>query len=283
VDRFNQILSTKLLTLSGVPVTVASLATCVLTFLIGLIIAKVLSSAARRAIVSRGRPAGVAAAVGKIVWYLIVSMVAFVSLDTLGFNLTAVVAGSAVLLVGIGFGLQNIAQNFVSGLIVLFERPVKEGDFIRVGEVLGEVRAIGLRGTKVVSRDEITVIVPNSELVSAEVVNLSVPTSRIRIAIRVGVAYGSDVARVRDALLRVAAQERGVLANPAPEVRFDDFADSSLAFVLLVWIADPRDDWRISSDLRFAIDAEFRKEEIVIAFPQRDLHLKSGLEILRAS
>jgi potassium efflux system protein len=135
---------------------------------------------------------------------------------------------------------------------------------------------VGMRATRVVTRDEVAIIVPNSELITAQVVNHSVPTTNLRITVRVGVAYGSDAARVREVLLGVAQADPELLKEPAPEVRLDDFGDSSLDFSLLVWIRNPREDLRAASRLRFAIAAAFRAEGIEIPFPQRDVHLKAA-------
>lgn len=276
LERLHEIIRTPLISLGGVPVTLGSLLTCVLIFLVSLLLARLADRGLRRALTSRGRSPGMAAALGKIVWYAVVAVGTFVSLDTLGLNLTALLAGSAVLLVGIGFGLQNIAQNFISGVILLIERPVKEGDFVRVGDIHGTVRAIGLRATHVVSRDEVTVIVPNSEFATAQIINYSVPTEATRITVRVGVAYGSDVPLVARLLEEVAANEPNVLHAKPVEVRFDNFGDSSLDFDLLAWIADPRQDAMVRSRLRFAIDQAFRDNDVTIPFPQRDLHIVSN-------
>jgi potassium-dependent mechanosensitive channel len=274
--ELEEFLYTHLVTLNGVPVTVASLLTCLLVVVGALVLGKLAASAARTAILRRGRPQGAAIAAGRIAWYSIVATGLFVALDTVGFSLTAVLAGSAVLLVGIGFGLQNLAQNFISGLILLLEQPVKEGDFIRVGGIDGEVKRIGLRATHVISRDEVTVIVPNSELVAGQVVNHSIPTANVRIWVKVRAALGSDTAKVARLLDEVAAADPGILCQPAPEIRFEDFGESSLDFALFCWIPNPKEDLRTMSHLRFAIDAAFRAGGITIPFPQRDLHLRSN-------
>jgi small-conductance mechanosensitive channel len=185
-----------------------------------------------------------------------------------------VFAASAVLLVGIGFGLQNIAQNFICGIILLIERPVSQGDFVQVGKAFGSVVDVGLRATHVVTRDEVTIIVPNSELITGQVINHSVPTTRRRIAIEVGAAYGTDTQLVKQTLLDVAGAETQVLKEPKAEVRFEAFGDSALQFSLLVWIQVPHADLRIASNLRFAIDAAFRAAQITIPFPQREVHLR---------
>jgi len=152
---------------------------------------------------------------------------------------------------------------------------VRQGDFIKVGDAFGVVQDIGLRATQVVTRDQVTIIVPNSELVSSQVINHSKPTLNLRVAVQVGVAYGSDVPLVRETLLAIARENEQVLREPEPEVRFESFGESSLDFALLVWIADPRLDLRISSSLRYAIDAAFRAAHIELPFPQRDLHVRS--------
>ena len=256
------------------------------SLLVGLVVVAVsyfLAGIASRAVngmlARRGVGHGARFALAKITRYFVVLVGVLVAITSLGIRLDALLAASTVVLVGIGFGLQNIAQNFVSGLILLIERPVGRGDFVQIGEVCGSVTDIGMRATRVVTRDEVTIIVPNSELITAQVINHSVPTPNLRITVHVGVAYGTDTARTREALLQVAAAEPEVLAEPVPEVRFDDFGDSSLNFSLLVWVANPREDLRIASRLRFAIDAAFRAAGIQIPFPQRDVHLKTDVRV----
>lgn len=229
----------------------------------------------RRVLGRRGMSPGSQFAIVKIARYLLNLVGIIVAVDSIGLNLSAVLAASTVLLVGIGFGLQNIAQNFVSGLIVLFEQPVRPGDFIKVGDAYGIVEHIGLRATRVVTRDQVTIIVPNSELVNTQVINHSIPTPNLRFAVSVGVAYGTDTDLVRKTLLAVPLGHPQVLSEPPPEVRFEGFGDSSLDFSLLVWISDPREDRRVSSDLRFDIERRFRAEKIEMPFPQRDLHVRS--------
>jgi small-conductance mechanosensitive channel len=213
----------------------------------------------------------------KIVRYLITLLAVFVAVNSIGIRLDAVLAASTVILVGVGFGLQNIAQNFISGIILLVERPVAKGDFVQIGQAFGSVVDIGLRATRVVTRDEVTIIVPNSQLVSEQVVNHSAPSHNLRVSVEVGVSYDSDVEKVRHILQDVAASVPEVLAQPAPEVRFQGFGDSSLDFALLVWVGDPREDLRIASAVRFAIADAFKRANIVIPLPQRDLHIRSGL------
>jgi potassium efflux system protein len=178
-----------------------------------------------------------------------------------------------VLLVGIGFGLQKLAENFISGLLVLIERPVRKGDFIDAGGVLGVVDDIGLRATRVTSRDGVQVILPNSHLMSSIVINYSQPSHERRFQIDIGVAYGTDLEFASKVILDVAKAEPKVLETPAPEVRHMGFADSSIHLILLIWIGEAKEDLIVGSRLRFSLDKAFREHEITIPFPQRDVHM----------
>lgn len=269
------LLERKIVTLAGSTITVESLLAGLAIVVFTVIVANALAFSVRRLLHRRGSPVGVQVAIAKMVRYgvLVVGVVA--GLDSMGFRLNALFAASAVLAVGIGFGLQNIAQNFISGVILLIEQPVRHGDFVKVGGILGTVEDIGLRATHIITRDEVTIIVPNSSLVSEEVINHSRPTTKLRVRIAVGVAYGSDVERTKQVLLDVARANPDVLEKPAPDVRLEDFADSALAFALYAWIGNARDDLRVGSALRFAIEKAFREANIEIPFPQREVRLRT--------
>jgi small-conductance mechanosensitive channel len=191
----------------------------------------------------------------------------------MGVNTSAIVGAGAVLLVGIGFGLQKLAENFISGLLLLLERPVRKGDFIDVGGVLGTVEDIGLRATHVISREGVTMIVPNASLVTSLVINHSVPTNARRISIKVGVAYDTDIDHAVKVLMAVADDEPMVMNEPPHEVRHQGFGDSAIDLALVAWIPEARDELIVASKLRFAITAAFRKEKISIPFPQRDVRV----------
>ncbi len=274
-NDIKEFLDRKLLDLAGAPITPGSLLVGAAVVFVALAVANLLAFSVRRVLRARGTAQGVQFAVAKIVRYAVTAVGLIGAVNAMGFRLDALLAASAVLAVGIGFGLQNIAQNFISGIILLLEQPVRHGDFVRVGGTLGTVEDIGLRATHIITRDEVTIIVPNSALITAEVVNHSRPTTSLRIRVAVGVAYGTDTDKVRRALLEVARSNEGVLAAPPPEVRLEDFADSSMLFALFCWIPHARDDLRVSSSLRFAIEKAFREANIVMPFPQREVHLKN--------
>ncbi|MGH7296961.1 MAG: mechanosensitive ion channel family protein, partial [Polyangiaceae bacterium] len=244
LDDLTRYAHTPLTHLAGGPITPASILTSLLVVVVAFVLGGFASRGVTRVLTRHQVVHGARFALAKIARYFVIVIGVMVAVMSLGIRLDALLAASTVVLVGIGFGLQNIAQNFVSGLILLVERPVARGDFVQIGAAFGSVVDVGLRATRVVTRDEVTIIVPNSELISGQVVNHSVPSTNLRVTVHVGVAYGSDTARVKEALLAVAVAEGGVLEQPGPEVRFDDFGDSSLAFSLLVWIPDPREDLR---------------------------------------
>jgi len=210
--------------------------------------------------------------------YIGIALAILVALGVAGVKFTnlAIIAGA--LSVGIGFGLQNIVNNFVSGLILLFERPVKTGDWIMVGNTEGYVKRISIRSTLIQTFDRADVIVPNSELISGQVTNWMLYDPRGRIRIPVGVAYGSDTQKVKDILLQIAAEHPSVITDGSmtePKVLFLTFGDSSLNFELRAFIKNIDERLQVVSDINFAIDAAFREAKVEIPFPQRDLHVRS--------
>jgi small-conductance mechanosensitive channel len=192
-----------------------------------------------------------------------------------------------LLSVGIGFGLQNVTSNFVAGLILLFERPIKVGDRVTIGELEGDVLEINIRSTTVRSLKNISIIVPNSDFVSSKVINWSHGDPKIRLEIEVGVSYNSDLDTVLRVLKEVASENREVLDNPKPDVLLWEFGDSAWIMMLRVWIDNPKRHPLVRSDINCAIVRSFRNNGIEIPFPQRDLHFRSPLpmplEIPRAA
>lgn len=210
-----------------------------------------------------------------------VSLGILISLNTIGLNLTSLAIVFGGLSIGIGFGLQNIASNLISGIILIFERPIKIGDLVEImdGKILGTVSAINLRSTVIIALDK-EVIVPNSQLITEPVNNLTHYNSFFRVRVSVGVSYKSDAAFVKKVLLEVGHAHPEVIKEPIPEVRnvsepivrFLDFGDSSLNFELLAWIPDSFQRFEVASDLHFMIWEKFKEYDIKIPFPQRDVH-----------
>jgi small-conductance mechanosensitive channel len=220
-------------------------------------------------------------AVSRFAGYCFIAIGFFFAFRAINFDLSALAIMVGALGIGIGFGLQNVVSNFISGLIILAERPIALGHRVEVGGVAGQVTRINLRSTTVVTNDNITIIVPNSDFITQPVTNWSHGDPKVRLRLQLGVAYGSDVEKLKRVLLEVAADNPAVLGDPAPTVRFLGFGDSSLDFELAVWTIEmAHRPTRFRSDLFFAIERKLRENQIEIPFPQRDLHLRSGRLVL---
>ena len=220
-------------------------------------------------------------AIARIASYVVLVLGLLIGLETLGVNLSSLAVLAGALGVGIGFGLQNVVSNFVSGLILLAERPIQVGDRIDLGSgTVGKVVRIGARATHVLTNDNIMIIVPNSEFISGRVTNWTHLDPRVRFRIGVGVSYGSDPHAVEKLLLEVATANRNVLQDPAPSVTFKEFGDSALNFELRVWSSDmTHRPGSLESQLNFAIWDKFKEHGIEIPFPQHDLHLKEPVKV----
>jgi small-conductance mechanosensitive channel len=215
-------------------------------------------------------------AINQLLKYFIYVIALLIALESLGVKLTVLWGGAAALLVGVGLGLQQTFNDLISGIILLFERTVEVGDFVQMDGLIGTVKRIGLRTSLVETRENITVIVPNSKLIVDNVINWSHYDNKARFVVAVGVAYGSDTQLVKKILLEVVKQNGHVLKYPTPIVRFTDFGDSSLNFEVLFWSNDFNRIEDIKSDIRFEIDHEFRKANVEIPFPQRDIWIRSS-------
>ncbi|MFC1746467.1 mechanosensitive ion channel domain-containing protein [Candidatus Riflebacteria bacterium] len=222
-----------------------------------------------------GIESGVGISINRLIQYGLFILGFFVSFSVLGINFENFAVLIGALGVGIGFGLQNIVNNFASGLILLFERSIKVGDVVVINGEWGEIKSLGLRSTIVQTFNYAELIVPNSELVSNSVTNWTLSNRLIRIIIPVGVAYGSDIPLVIKSLRDVATENRMVLDYPAPQVLFLAFGDSSLNCELRVWIGDINNMLNIKNQLNCEIDNKFREKDITIPFPQRDVHLQT--------
>lgn len=240
--------------------------------------------AVRRVLLRTRFDPGLQFAIAKIFGYTFVALGFYVALIVNGVNLSSLAVVFGALGIGIGFGLQNIVANFVSGLVLLAERPVSIGDRIEVAGVAGNVTKINLRSTVVVTNDNITIIVPNSELTSNPITNWSYGDPKVRVRLPIGVAYGTDVEKLRLTLLGVAAANPQVLKTPEATVYFDSFGDSALNFELAVWTDTmSRSPRRFRSDLNFAIERTLREAGIEIPFPQRVVHLRPAPEVAGAA
>ena len=195
-------------------------------------------------------------------------------LQAVGIDISALAIVASVLGVGIGFGLQNVANNLVSGVIILLERPIRAGDFVNLGDLVGTVERVGPRSTEIRTLDLVTIIVPNSEFIESKVINWSHGHPLSRLHIPLGVAYETSIRQLRSAVLEAAHTHPEVLRFPKPQLWFKGFGDSALDFDLLVWVREPRHQLQIRSDLYYLLEANLRRHHIQIPFPQRDVHVR---------
>ncbi|PYL14747.1 MAG: mechanosensitive ion channel protein MscS [Verrucomicrobia bacterium] len=218
-------------------------------------------------------------AIAQIVSNVVLVVGVLIVLENTGIHLGALAVFAGAVGVGVGFGLQNIASNFISGLVILAERPITIGDRVEVAGIAGQVQQIRARSTVIRTNDNISMIVPNTKFIDSPVTNWTYGDPRVRFRIPVGVAYGSgDIAKVREALLAAGRENPNTLKDPAPSVFLKKFGDNSIDFELVDWSSEmSARPSRYRSDLNFAIEQKFREAGIEIAFPQRDLHIRSGV------
>ena len=218
---------------------------------------------------------GTAHSIFQIIRYVLWVIAISISIETIGVKITILLAGSAALLVGLGLGLQEIFKDLVSGFFMLFEGNLKVEDIIELeGNIVGKVVEINLRTTKIETRDRLILIIPNSKFISDRLINWSHMEKKTRFHVNIGVAYGSDVDKVRRILEEVAVNHPKIVKDPKPFVMFSDFGESSLNFKLLFWTYDTFWVEITKSDLRYAINSKFTENNVTIPFPQRDIHIK---------
>jgi small-conductance mechanosensitive channel len=280
IDLLSQVLHFKLFDLNQTPITVASILMFVLVIAMFFVISRIFNRLLLGKILERFQlDWGVRYNMVRASHYGFMILGTVVAFQFVGIDLSGLAVVFGLLSVGIGFGLQNVTSNFISGLILLLERPIQVGDRVTVGDTEGDVVAINMRSTTIRTLKNITIIVPNSDFISSSVVNWSHGDRKIRLDIPIGVSYDSDLDRVLDSLSAVAGEDPGVLKSPAPDVLLRGFGDSSWDMELRAWIANPRDYYRTISRINCAIIRKFRENGIEIPYPQRDLHVRSPLPV----
>ena len=273
------LLNNKIIEIDNIQISVYHILLIIIIFFVlyGILrlIKRILKKASKRGKIEEGSYYSIYQIIKYVVWvfYFIIA------LQTAGFNLTVLLAGSAALLVGLGLGIQQLFNDYASGIIMLFERNVRISDIMELEDgTIGKVIFIGLRTSKLETRNNIVLIIPNHKFINDKIINWSHIEANTRFDLKVGVAYGSDVDLVKRVLLQCANDNKDVNTMPEPTVLFNDFGNSSLDFALMFWTDKT---WRVEpirSDLRFAIDKAFRDNNIEIPFPQTDVHIKSDFK-----
>ncbi len=266
----------KLWSIDGRVVMVKKAVASLLILLLGIFITKSVCWIIRKRLSASPRiNENTASTIQKIIYYFLIFFVFMFALRNLNIPLTAFTFLGGALAIGIGFGTQTIMSNFISGFIIMAERPIRVGDFIQVESDFATVEEVGVRCTRIRTADNVHILVPNSKFLDQSITNWTLSDKQVRVKITVGVVYGSPVRDVEKLLMAAAKKHPDVKNHPEPYVRFSDFGDNSLVFDLYFWVTmlNLNERKRISSDIRFDIDDYFRNAGIVIAFPQRDIHM----------
>ena len=263
--------------IGSVSFSIIDVLTGILVFVIGYLVTRWFQRWLDGSVMTRGRvDAGVRNSIKTVVGYVGIAVAVLIGVSAAGIDLSSLALVAGGLSLGVGFGLQNIVSNFVSGLILLVERPFKSGDWIEAGGVSGTVKKISVRATEIETFQRQSVILPNSELINSAVGNWTHKNRLGRVDIKIGASYDSDPRKVHRVLTEIAEAHPTILKNPAPMAIFTGFGDSSLDFEIRFFLADVMTQLAIQNDIRFAIFERFKEEGIAIPFPQRDLHLRTG-------
>lgn len=264
------------ITIGSTPVSVTSILLLVIIISLSLIFSRYFLKILNSDIYPKaGIDIGLRNVIDTFLKYFIIGTGVIIGLQVNGINLSVFATIGAALMVGIGFGLQNIASNFISGIVVLVERHIKVGDYIEVNNIYGSVEQIKARSTHIKTRDNIIIIVPNSKFISENVINWSHNDIKTMIKAAISVSYSSDVKKVRDILLQIASDHEKVLNDPTPEVLLEEFDNSSINMALEMWTNDPKHRFEIISEINFEIVSKFRENGVVIPFPQMDVHMRN--------
>lgn len=282
IQKFSAI---KAFTLGGYDVTVGQLVFIPLIIICGYLLLGWLVRRTTAEMRSRGMDANIIQVVHRAIYILGLIILSISALDLLNVPLTAFAFISGAVAIGIGFGAQNIINNFISGWILIWERPISINDFIEIGGVSGTVEEINTRSTKIRRVDGVHLLVPNSKLLEETVTNWTLEDKLYRCTVRLGVAYGSDIDKVRSLLEKAVVDHELILSEPPPQIIFEDFGDSSLVFDTYFWVysAGDKSAREIRSEIRFTVNRLFADNGIAIAFPQRDIHLDGTLRLQRST
>ncbi|WP_434685658.1 mechanosensitive ion channel domain-containing protein [Pseudanabaena minima] len=274
LTKLHEIFTAQILDIGGTKFSIATIISLLGLIVLTFFVSRIISEIIRRSLLSKLRiNRGLQEAITVFIKYVLITLSSVIILQTAGINLSSLAVIAGVVGIGIGFGLQNIASNFISGLVLLFEQTIKVGDYIEIGELKGTIEKISIRSTIIRTEDDLFVIVPNQRFIENNTVNWSYEGHTCRIHIPVSVAYDTDLLVLTEALLTAARHEPRVLSSPPPEVWFQSFGKESLEFELLVWIDDPDANEPIRSSINFRIAYEFRSRGIRIPFPTREIIL----------
>lgn len=283
LDELISLLSQNVITISEQPVSLGDLLLIPLLLMAGFIVTKLTVKLITRRLTNTKTDPNIIHLLQRVLYILAIAILAITTLDFINVPITAFAFLSGAIAIGFGFGAQNIINNFISGWILMWERPIRIGDFLEVENAKGIVEQINTRSTRIRRVDGVHLLIPNSKLLENTVVNWTLVDGLVRTSVRIGVAYGSPVKKVAELILQAATEQKEVLVQPLPVVYFEDFGDNALIFEVIYWIDSKAEGGlRVSRSLiRFRIDELFEQAGIVIAFPQRDVHIDGSIALVK--
>lgn len=284
MEGLNRFLNIVVLSLGDHQLTVGQILFASILLILGFFLARWLEKKLSARLIERRVRAEVVHLIRRVFYILVIAILGITALDLLNVPLAAFAFISGAFAIGVGFGAQNIISNFISGWILMWERPVRIGDWVEIDGMVGVVEEINTRSTRLKRIDGVHLLLPNSKILEDTVINWTRVDNVLRSEVRVGVSYSSDVVLVKKLLEQVASEYDVILSEPEPRVVFEDFGESSLVFDVYFWIdmSEGRSLRGTRSELRFRIAKIFEENGIIIAFPQQDVHIDGSIEITRS-
>ncbi len=284
LNQLKELFNTKVVTVLEQPVTLGDILIVPIWIIIGLWLTKLIAKYISLKLTTRNTDPNIIHLLQRLFYVIAISILVITTLDLINVPITAFAFLSGAIAIGFGFGAQNIINNFISGWILMWEKPIRIGDFLEVEDAKGIVEVINTRSTRIRRVDGVHLLIPNSKLLENTVVNWTLVDNQVRTSVRIGVAYGSPAKKVSQLILQATNDQSEVLKNPQPIVIFDDFGDNSLIFEVTFWInSNVEGGLRIMrSNIRYRIDELFAEHGIVISFPQRDVHIDGSILLKNA-
>lgn len=282
-SQVQDILSYTLITVSGQSISVGDLLLIPIVLLMGYILTRTVVKIITKRLVTKKTDPNVIHLLQRIFYVIAFAIMLVTTLDLVNVPITAFAFLSGAVAIGFGFGAQNIINNFISGWILMWERPIRIGDFLEVEAAKGVVEQINTRSTRIRRVDGVHLLIPNSKLLENTVINWTLVDNVVRSSVTVGVAYGSSVKKVAELILQATTDQKNIQTTPKPFVTFEDFGDNALMFEVTFWLDSTTEGGLrvMRSNIRFRLDELFEEHNIVVAFPQRDLHIDGSLIIKR--
>lgn len=284
-SQLNNILSHTIMTISGQAITVGSILLIPVVLVAGIFITRWLAKLITKRLTSKKTDPNIIHLLQRLFYVLALTILVVTTLELIDVPITAFAFLSGAIAIGFGFGAQNIINNFISGWILMWERPIRIGDFLEVEDAKGIVEEINTRSTRIRRVDGVHMLIPNSMLLENTVVNWTLVDSMVRTSVRVGVAYGSPVRKVAELMLQATVGQEGIETDPEPIVTFEDFGDNALMFEVTFWLNSSAERGLrvMRSDIRFQLESLFELNNIIVAYPQRDIHIDGSLVIKNKS